>query len=47
MYNLSIDEIVQASNKYWKAGERKDKAACSGSASRACARVCDAARENV
>jgi hypothetical protein len=33
VYNLSIDKIVQASNKYWKTGERKDKAACSGSMS--------------
>ena len=30
MYNLSVDEIVQASNRYWKSGERKGKAARSG-----------------
>ena len=47
MYNLSVDEIVQASNRYWKSGERKGKAARSGSAPRACVKVCDAAHEMV
>ena len=39
--------MVQPSERYWGAGEKKRKAALSGRASRACTRVCDAAREIV
>jgi len=45
VYNLSIDEIVQPSNGYWEAGEENGRAVLSGSVSRTCAMICDAARE--